>query len=50
MISGRLIALDKQPEIKPFGVGETWRRLMVKCLLQVTGQEAKDACRTVQLD
>ena len=50
MISGRLIALDKQPGIKTFGVGETWRRLMAKCLLQVTGQEVKDSCRTVKLE
>ena len=45
MMSGRLITLEKQPGIIPVGVGETWRRLMVKCLLQVTGQEAKATCR-----
>ena len=44
MISGRLIALDKSPGIRPFGIGETWRRLLAKCLLWVTGQEAKAAC------
>ena len=49
MMSGWLIALDKQPGIRPVGVGETWRRLMAKCLLQVTTQEAKAACRTDQL-
>ena len=37
MMSGRLIALDKQPGIRPVGVGETWRRLMAKCLLKVAG-------------
>ena len=30
LLSGRLIALDKQPGIRPVGVGETWRRLMAK--------------------
>ena len=30
LMSSRLIALDKQPGIRPVGVGETWRRLMEK--------------------
>ena len=46
---GRLIALDKQPGIRPVGVGETWRRLMAKCLLKVARMEAKTACGTTQL-
>ena len=49
MMSGRLITLDKQPGIRPVRIGKTWRRLMAKCLLQVTGQEAKDACGTEQV-
>ena len=49
LMSGRLIALDKQPGIRPVGVGETWRRLMAKCLLKVAGPEAKSACGTTQL-
>ena len=49
MMSGRLIALDKCPGIRPVGIGETWRCLLAKCLLQVTGQEAKAACGTEQL-
>ena len=48
IISDRLIALDKQPGIRPVGVVDTWRRLMAKCLLQVTGKEAKTACGTDQ--
>ena len=48
-MSGRLIALDKSPGIRPVGIGETWRRLLAKCLLRVTGQEAKAACGTEQL-
>ena len=49
MMSGRLIALEKCPGIRPVGIGETWRRLLAKCLLRVTGQEAKAACDTEQL-
>ena len=49
LVSGRMIVLNKQPGIKPVGVGETWRRLIVKCLLRVTGPEAKAACRKDQL-
>ena len=49
MMSGQLIALDKQPGVRPFGFGETWWRLMAKCLLRVTGQEAKAACGIYQL-
>ena len=49
LMSGRLIALDKQPGIIPVVVGETWLRMMVKCLLRVTGQEATAACGTAQL-
>ena len=49
LTSGRMIALDKQPGIRPVGMGENWRRPMTKCLLRVTGPEAKDACGTMQL-
>ena len=49
LMSDRLIALDKSPGIRPVGIGETWRRLLAKCLLRVSGQEAKVACGTEQL-
>ena len=49
LMSGRLIALDKIPGIRPVGIGETWRRLLDKCLLQVSGQEAKADCGKEQL-
>ena len=42
-MGGWLIALDNHPEFEPVGVGETWRLLMAKCVLQVMGQEAKVA-------
>ena len=44
-----LAAQDKQPGIRPVGVGETWHRIMAKCLLKVAGPEAKSACGTTQL-
>ena len=49
LMSGWLIALDKQPGIRPFRVGKTCRRMMVKCLLRVAGLEAKATCSTPQL-
>ena len=49
LMSGRVIVLDKQPRLRPVGVGETWRRLMTRCLLWVVGLEAKAACRTTHL-
>ena len=49
LMSGRLIALDKSPGIRPVRTGETWRRLLAKCLLRVSGQEAKAAYGTEQL-
>ena len=42
-MSGRLIALDKQPGVCTVGVGETWRHLFAKCVLRVTGPEATRA-------
>ena len=44
-MSSRLIALDKQPGIRLVGVGETWRRIIEKCLLRVAGPEAKATMR-----
>ena len=48
-IIGQLNALEKQPGVRPVGVGETWRCIMAKFILKVMGQEAKAACRTDQL-
>ena len=48
-MSGRLIALDKQPGVRPVGVGETWRRLFDNIVLKVTVPEANIACQDDQL-
>ncbi len=43
-MSGRLIALDKNPGVRPIGIGELWRRLFAKCLLAVAGKDVTDEC------
>ena len=43
LIMGRLIGFDKCPGVISVGVGKTWRRMLEKCVLVVTGEEAKDA-------
>ena len=48
-MSGRLIALDKQPGIRLVGVGETCHRIFSKCVLKVTGPEANHACKDYQI-
>ena len=49
LMSGRLIALENKPGIRPVGVGYNWRRMMAKCFLKVSGPEAKVACGTTKL-
>ena len=48
-MSGRLIALDKNPGVRPVGVGETWIRLFANIVLKVTGTEATIACQYDQM-
>ena len=50
MMSGRLIALDKQLGVRPVGVGETWWRLIAKCILRVTEKDTKATCGTKHTD
>ena len=44
-MSSRLLAFDKQPGVRPVGVGETWRRLFARIVLKVTGLEATMECQ-----
>ena len=40
----RLVALDKQPGVRPVGIGEIFRRLIAKCVLAAVGHQAMEAC------
>ena len=44
IMSGRLIALDKQLVVRLVGVGEMWRHLFANILVRFTGTEAIMAC------
>ena len=49
LMSCRLIALDKQPGVRPLGIGEIWRRAIAKCALRACGADAKAACGSTNL-
>ncbi len=49
LLACRLIALDKNPGIRPIGVGETVRRIMSKAILRITGPWIGEVAETVQL-
>ena len=44
-MSGRLVALDKQPGVRPVGVGENWRCPFAKIVIKFTGPEATMVCQ-----
>ena len=45
----RLVALDKQPGVRPVGIGETISRLMSKVVLHLCGREATRAAKNLNL-
>ena len=45
----RLVALDKQPGVRPVGIGETISRLMSKIVLHLCGREATRAAKNLNL-
>ena len=49
LLACRLIALDKNPGIRPIGIGETIRRIMNKAILRITGPWIREAAGTAQL-
>ena len=49
LMLGRLIGFDKFPGVRPVVVWETGRQMLARCVLVVTGAEAKEACMTEQL-
>ena len=42
-LNNRLVALDKDPGVRPVGIGEVERRAIGKAVLNVLSQEVKDA-------
>ena len=49
LMLGSLVGLDNFTGVRPVGVGETWRWMMEKFVLVVTGAEEKEACRKEHL-
>ena len=48
LLSSRLVANDKQPGVRPIGVGEVLRRIVGKAILAVTKTDVEDACGHLQ--
>ena len=48
LLSCRLVALDKQPGVRPIGVGEVLLRIIAKAILRVTKTDIQDACGHIQ--
>lgn len=49
LMSGRLIALDKNPGVRPIGVGECLRRFIGKCVAETTKTDLSVVCGASQL-
>ena len=45
----RLVALDKQPGVRPVGIGDIFMRLWSQCVNAATKPEATNQCAEVQL-
>ena len=47
LLASRLVALDKQPGVRPIGIGDTARRIIAKAVLAIVGSDIQEAtgCR-----
>lgn len=45
----REVALDKMPGVRLLGIGDIFRRLIAKCILEAAGPQTTDACGADQL-
>ena len=47
LLASRLVALDKQPGVRPIGIGDTARRIIAKAVLTIVGSDVQEAtgCR-----
>ena len=44
-----MVTLDKRPEVRPVGIGETLRRALAKLVMRVAGAQSKTSCGNLQL-
>ena len=49
LMACRLVALDKQPGVRPVGIGEVYSRLMAKVVFAAVGHRATNACGNFNL-
>ena len=49
LMACRLVALDKQPGVRPVGIGEVHRRLLAKLVVAAAGSDAIISCGSANL-
>jgi len=49
LMAARLVVLDKQPGVRPVGIGKIYHHLMAKCLLAIMGNQVTTACDNLNL-
>ena len=45
----RIVALDKQPGVRPLGIGEVWQRVLAKYIIACCKEDAKAVCGSTDL-
>ncbi len=49
LLASRLIALDKNPGVRPIGIGDTARRIIAKAVLRIISTDIQEATGCRQL-